>query len=160
MKQIRRYTLPQQGIIVKPVQDTEKKLAGMLFGDENIKDKLTDLKAPAPMMVYCKDNKLEGFMGDTINGFSQKLCNTFHPVPTDVGMCLTQNLDINDIVQLNDHYTKMFNDNSFDDNRTFLNGGNRNEESTFVLLTDIYDITVDINEVSITCCTYLTTNTK
>ena len=135
-------------MIVRPIHDTEKKLAGKLFGEENIKKELTDLKGPAPMMIFCKDNKLEGFMGDLIEGFSQKLCNTFHPVPTDMGLCIAKNLDITEVVNLNQDYSKIANAQSYANNRTFLDGGNRNEESTFVLLTDIYDTSVEKYEVN------------
>ena len=39
---------------------------------------------------------------------SGKLCNDFYPTPTDMGMCLTRNLNIKDILHQNDDYEDIF----------------------------------------------------
>ena len=41
------------------------------------------------------------FTGDDI-GLAANVCNAFFPTPTDVGLCLTKDLDIKTIVQSND----------------------------------------------------------
>ena len=41
------------------------------------------------------------FTGDDI-GLAANVCNAFFPTPTDVGLCLTKDLDIKTIVKSND----------------------------------------------------------
>ena len=110
----------------------ERKIAEMLFGKENLLHELNNFKAPAPLIVYCKNRKEFGFMGDIIDGFSQRFCNNFYPAPTDVGICMTQNFDTKHVVALKSDYSEFFK-NEVHTTKTFLDGGNRNEENTFII---------------------------
>ena len=138
MLTLMRYALPQPGVRVKAIEETERKIAGMLFGEENLKNELMNLKAPNPLMIYCKNRKDQGFTGDVVEGFSGKFCNNFYPSPTDIGMCLTQNIDLKQSIEIEHDYSK-FMQTDHQNASSLMNGGNRNEESTFVLLTDIFE---------------------
>ena len=49
--------------------------------------------------IICSSSKL--FTGDDI-GLAANVCNAFFPTPTDVGLCLTKDLDIKTIAKSND----------------------------------------------------------
>ena len=58
------------------------------------------------MPIYCHRND-KGFLGDDM-GLSQRFCNDFFVSPTDMGMCLTRNLNLNQIMKFNDEYEPLF----------------------------------------------------
>ena len=98
----------------------------------------TRFKNPSPLVLYCKNERSENFLGEAIDGFSARFCNDFHPTPTDVGICMTKNVDIKSIIHLEEEYFDFLDA----DNRTAkikISSGNRNAENTFVLLTDIFE---------------------
>ena len=50
------------------------------------------------MLVFCHEIET-GFIGDKLKGMQwfgipAKFCNDFFPTPTDLGLCMTRNLDI------------------------------------------------------------------
>ena len=53
-------------------------------------------------------------------------------------MCLTQNIDLKQSIKL-EHDFSNFMETDYQNASSMMNGGNRNEESTFVLLTDIFE---------------------
>ena len=110
----------------------EHALAKKLFGVENVKGKVLTSNAPNPFSIYCKNRKHEGFMGENITGFSASFCNSFYLTPTDTGICLTQNVDINKIAYLRKEYSE-FMDAKFRNKEEPMTGGNQNAESTFIL---------------------------
>ena len=132
-----RYAIPNSGLKLPPIPSIESNLAGKLFGNENLRDELDKALAPAPMMIYCKDRKNQDFMGDAIPGFLAKFCTEFHPTPTDVGMCLTKNTNLEEIFNYQEDYSKYFDANHR--NVKNFGKGNRNSESLFILQTDLFD---------------------
>ena len=130
--------MPQKGVVQKHMEKIEKKLAGRLFGSDNLKANQITFKNPTPMIIYCQDRLDQNFYGDDIGGFSAKFCNDFYPTPTDVGMCMTKNVDIKELLQQDNDlftYTNAENQKA----KTLMGNGNRNAESTYVLLTDIFE---------------------
>ena len=117
---------------------TERKIAAKLFGEQNLKGNNIKLTASAPLVIHCKDRKSEAFLGDYIDGFSSRFCNGFYPSPTDVGMCHTKNLDIKDLYSLDENYAiymEEANQASMESSK-----GNRDGESTYILLTDVFTL--------------------
>ena len=113
-----KFATPQRKILLK-ASSPEIKLAEKLFGPKSIKSpnstvapKKPDTKmnlfeklfgpkrissfrpsiAPKFLVVFCH-NVDKGYYGDDA-GLSLKFCNDFFPTPTDLGMCLTRNMDI------------------------------------------------------------------
>ena len=120
--------------VIKVEQDLAKKL----FGNDNIKEFKNVTKNPTPLMIYCQNRLDEAFAGIKIAGFSAKFCDAFHPTPSDVGMCLTNNLDIKEILHENKElFTYMGAD--LQNTASAMGKGNRNAESTLVLQHDLFE---------------------
>ena len=76
----------------------ELDLAKKLFGP-NVKNfKNMNQLVPNPMVLFCKDKKHQRFSGEQIDGFSNEFCDSFFPTPSDVGFCMTKNMDIKKIL--------------------------------------------------------------
>ena len=74
-----------------------KDLAEKLFKNSKIQD-INHFIAPMSMLVFCHEIE-KGFIGDKLKGMQwfgipAKFCNDFFPTPTDLGLCMTRNLDI------------------------------------------------------------------
>ena len=94
-----KFAIPQRKMLLKPSSlDKEINLAEKLFGPENIKI-LEHTTAPKFLVLFCH-NPVKGYFGDNA-GLSLKFCNDFFPTPTDVGICLTRNMDIKNILHEN-----------------------------------------------------------
>ena len=117
---------------------TEKELSYRLFNGKVLNGPKIVQKNPTPMILYCKDKKNGNFNGYRVDGFSTKFCDEFYPTPTEVGMCLTKNLNLGEIIKLDDDYLAYTKSNE----RKFnipMGRGNRNAEMAFVLQADIYE---------------------
>ena len=60
----------------------------MLYGKEFMKDFKN--QTSIPMALFCRNNKMEPSQGKDVPGMSFKLCNDFHPILTDVGLCMAK----------------------------------------------------------------------
>ena len=105
-----------------------------MFGQENIKN-LTLEFAPAALPIFCQRFD-QGFTGDDI-GLSEKVCDDFHLSPTDNGMCLTKNMDINKIVKDTEHYQTLF-EPDLQTNQKILSGTTWGQISIVFWLPDDY----------------------
>ena len=76
-----------------------------MFG-KNTKDHPSLKISPTTLPIFCQRYD-EGYTGDDV-GLSEKVCNDFHITPTDVGMCLTKNLDIKNILRQFNDYEDLF----------------------------------------------------
>ena len=100
-----RYALPQSKISLEPMKPSEKMLAERLFGKNNLKNELvSNLPTPIPFGLFCRNLKNQEFSGEFFAGFHTKFCNNLKPTPTDVGICLTSNLNIKDMFHIDDDY--------------------------------------------------------
>lgn len=80
-------------------------LTGKLFGNDRIKS-LNKKISPTPLPIYCHRND-KGFLGDDL-GLSEKFCNDFFVSPTDMGMCLTKNLNLDQVMKVNNEFEPFF----------------------------------------------------
>ena len=128
-----RYAVPQRSIFLKPsTPDKEKDLAKKLFEMGNIK-KLEPGLAPKSPVIFCH-NKRNGFLGHDA-GMSSKLCDDFYPTPTDIGICLTRNLDIKEVLYENEHFKSLYESN-LHSSPDYIQGGSLWGDMTLVFLTD------------------------
>ena len=73
------------------LDEVELKIAGSLFGKDNLKNDSFELFASNPLALFCKDTINELFHGDNVIGFRSKFCNQTTIVQTDVGICVNSN---------------------------------------------------------------------
>ena len=95
---------------------------------------ISDTKVPWFMTLFCHQKDL-GFTGEDI-GIREKVCNSFFPMPTDNGMCLTKNIDTNDILKAD--YLEGYEDYlelNKQESAPFIERGTKWGEISFVLLT-------------------------
>ena len=112
-------------------------MAEKLFGKENLKQSgLVNYKSPFPLVLYCKNRTEHGFSGIDIEGHSTKFCNSFYPTPTDIGMCMSQNLNVGNILHLGQDRSK-FMESQNNDGEFFMDDDNELSESVFILQKDI-----------------------
>ena len=132
---IMRYALPQRKVSLDPIVPYEKKIAEKLFGP----DKITNLEyfvSPMAMSIYCH-NKDKGFTGEDI-GLSLKVCDDFFPTPTDVGICLTKNIEVKEIIHPNEKFDFIY-DAHHQKSKRNIEGGTYWSESTLVFSLDSYN---------------------
>ena len=89
---------------LKSIDSGELELAKKLFGSNVKKFNNTNQLVPNPLVLFCKDKKYQRFSGEQIDGFSNEFCDGFFPTPTDVGFCMTKNMDIRKILNKNPLY--------------------------------------------------------
>ena len=96
-----KYAIPQRMLAIKESVE-EMTLAKELFGSNNAKG-LRNIIVPTSSPIFCF-RKNHGYSGDHINILDIKACNDFFSTPTDMGIGLTQNLNIKDIIkEFKDH---------------------------------------------------------
>ena len=76
-----------------------------MFGSDKVNGLNSNI-TPAPLAVLCYNSRV-GFVGDEI-GSTGKFCNDFFPTPSDLGICLTKNLDIKEIISIKKEYNNLF----------------------------------------------------
>ena len=77
--------------MIDEIDEVEWKIAGSLFGKDNLKNDSFELFASNPLALFCKDTINELFHGDNVIGFRSKFCNQTTIVQTDVGICVNSN---------------------------------------------------------------------
>ena len=102
---IMKYSVPARKLLPEDITQYEKYIIKRLYNRSHIHNDQSQV-GPMALVLYCYD-RIDGFEGDTSN-LSVNLCNDFFPSPTDVGICLTKNMDINRIVHQNDDYHTLF----------------------------------------------------
>ena len=128
---IMKYAHPQRKMTMQPKQ-TEKKLAQKVFGPSHIKLE-PSLISPMSMGIFC--HKIDqGFYGEDI-GITTRVCNDFFPSPTDQGICLTKNFQIDKVMKTREVYNNMF-EQDVQPNNSKIEGGTLWSEITLVVFTD------------------------
>ena len=128
-----KYGLPQRKWISEPVQDAERNLAVKLFGESMVRKSPTSLKSPVPFAMLC-ESKLEGFKGQDINEWTQNSCDSFFPTPTDQGFCMTENLDVKEVLHEHEQYDILM-EPGLQKQTTKIQGGTLWSPKTFVIST-------------------------
>ena len=129
---VMKYAIPQNRVVLKSASDQERILAQKMFQEMSI-GKLQHEIAPSPMPIFCFDKKT-GFKGDDL-GMLAKVCNDFHYVPNDLGIGLSTNLNVHDIMEIEEPYEDFFDHE--DQNKSYgkLEGGNLWSQMSFVIST-------------------------
>ena len=84
------------------------------------------------MPLFC--HKMDvGFTGEDV-GIAERVCNEFFPMPTDRGICLTKNMDIKTITNVEKPYDDLFESKSQTSAKN-IESGTKWGEISFVLLT-------------------------
>ena len=91
-----------------PIANEDIKLAAKIFGADGIKENLSKITAPNPLIVFCRNYKDQGLNGNKLLGFSSKLCQDFFLSPTHTGICITKGLDVKKIINGPDDEYKKF----------------------------------------------------
>ena len=60
-----------------------------------------------PLVIFCKDRFDKDWIGDDF-GSVLKFCSDFFPSPTDNGICLSKNLDYNQLITTNYEFKTVF----------------------------------------------------
>ena len=100
----------------------------------------TNVLSKMPIALFCEDGKRNGYDGDEIEGFPMKSCNKFFQTPSDVGFCITKNLDVNNLIraQYLDQYSDFMEIKKQGQGIQALRG-TYSSESTDILMTNIFN---------------------
>ena len=78
------------------------RIISTLFKDGNLAVNVSKSYSSLAFPLFCESRKSLGYEGDDIDEFQTKLCNQFFQIPTDVGFCMTKNLDIKNLIKQSD----------------------------------------------------------
>ena len=98
--------MPQKSVALGSIAYKDIQLPQKIFGKNRIKNNLSNLISPNPLPVFCRNEKNEEFRGDKIS--SMHFCNDFFLAPTHVGICMSKNLDVKEILQLDEEFYSFF----------------------------------------------------
>ena len=130
---IMKYALPQRKFVLDHLTD-EKNLAAKLFGKGSIKASPFPI-APKTNIYLCHQME-HGFLGDLISNASYiKACNEFFPNPSDIGMCLTKNVNIKKNREVAEEYDILL-ETKMQKPVNRIAGGNLWSKTTLVLIPD------------------------
>ena len=94
--------MPQKSVALGSIASKEILFPQKIFGKEHVKQNLSSLISPNPLPIFCRNEKNEEFHGDTLS--SMRFCNDFFLTPTHVGICMSKNVNVSEIVQIDDNY--------------------------------------------------------
>ena len=116
-----------------PIASEDIKLAEKIFGADGIKENLSKITAPNPLIVFCRNYKDQGLSGNELAGFSSKLCQDFFPSPTHRGICITKGFDVKKIINGPDDEYKKFLESEKQSSKLKIGKSNYWAVSTFVI---------------------------
>ena len=102
-----KHASPPRKVVPTTMTQFEENLMTKLFDNPRLKDKNRTIIGPLSPAIFCYD-RTDGFDGDFVAGISEKLCGSFFPFPSDVGMCLTKDSNINEIMHSQKEYDSLF----------------------------------------------------
>ena len=132
---IMKFALPQRSIVLSPNFPTELTLAEKLFGADKIKSPESKT-SPMTLAAFCH-RKYYGFTGKDI-GISAKVCDDFFPTPTDAGICLTKNFNIQEIIYPNSQFNILY-ESEFQKSTDKFEHGTYWSETTLVIFADSFN---------------------
>ena len=127
-----KYAVPQRKAIL-PSTQLEHDMAKRMF-DTGLTGKMNDTFAPFALILFCY-TRTKGLVGEDIGLFA-KVCNDFFPTPTDQGICLTQNMDINEVMKTGKEYETLFEPNLQKPPES-VKGGTDGSKHTMVFFTGV-----------------------
>ena len=141
---IMKNSLPQRKLLA-PKTAIEVNLTRKVFptqenGDDNHQDQIEDMNedqtllASMPFMIFCRNIMDQNWLGDDI-GMASKFCSDFYSTPTDQGLCLTKNMNLEDQMRMSKEFTATYEINK--EKIPMKNQvGPYNSEATFVINTN------------------------
>ena len=137
-----KYAIPQRKVHIGPGRLQEMNMAKKLFG-KHVKNKLTNEMAPIPLILFCYRKDKEDYIGDDL-GMIAKACNEFFPTPTYQGICLTKNLDIKEVLNLDTNYDILM-EPELQESSQYVKGGTYGTENTLMFFSG-NDLEVDYTD--------------
>ena len=135
-----KLALPQGKMYMGKITEIEKKMIRRIFGDEvDFKD-IMNPTSPNPFVIFCKNRRDQRWIGSEISQY----CGDFYASPTDVGICMTQNQNLDDIVRLNPDFSSVFDRNEGGGQRK-VTGGTYWGQATFVIDTQSQKLTSQLS---------------
>ena len=116
-----------------PIGNENIKLAEKIFGSNAIKKNLSKITLPNPLIVFCRNYKNQEFTGNQLDGFSTKFCQNFFPAPTHTGICISKDLDVNEIINRPDDEYNNFLESEKHSSKLKVGKSNYWAVSTFVI---------------------------
>ena len=105
-----KYGLPQRKWISNEVPEEEKRIAKKLFGESNVIDgQLKATRSPVPFTLLCERKRYgveNGYIGENI-GWHEAACDSLFPTPTDQGICMTENFNIQEVMHGHEKYESL-----------------------------------------------------
>ena len=132
---IMKYALPQRKLLLDDTSLEERNLAKKLFGGENVMKKVQYKSSTMTNVVYICHQMDIGLTGDTLSNGSLKACNKFFLNPSDVGLCLTKNVNIKENVNF-DQDLDIVLDSNLQKPVANIEGGNLWTKKTIVIVPD------------------------
>ena len=141
-----KYGLPQRKWVSNGAPEIEKKMARQLFGESNvIKGNLKASQSPVPFSILCERQQHGqdiSFMGENV-GWLEPACNNFFPAPTDQGICMTENFNIQEVLQESKMYDALT-EAHLQKPSTKMEGETMWTEKTFIIASQSNDLKVSL----------------
>ena len=125
-----KFGLPQRKWVTNSVSGREEKIAAKLFSGSNTVKTLKSNRSPIPFPVLCHVQNSD-FIGENI-GLTEPVCQDFFPSPTDQGICMTENIDIKEILHDYEKYEEIMESN-LQKPSSKIDGGTLRSKKTFII---------------------------
>ena len=104
-----KLSQPQRKLLNPTYSEAELSLTKKVFGAKDNQSLQNDfsLTTTMPLVIFCKDKSYQDFLGDDI-GLHEKFCADFYSTPTDQGLCMTKNLNLDSLINLKKEFDKVF----------------------------------------------------
>ena len=135
-----RYGLPQRKMTINSVIE-EETFASRLLGNITMINSLKSSNlSPVPFALFCSRKDL-GYQGYVMDGITEKVCDSYFPMPTDEGICFSENMDIKQMLRIDqEEYNVLFEKEKQTSPDTKINGGSRWSEKKIVIHSHPLDL--------------------
>ena len=136
-----KYGMPQRKWTSSEIPEDEKRIANELFGESSIIDgQLKATRSPVPFAILCEQKRYgreNGYIGENV-GWLEPACSSFFPTPTDQGICMTENFNIEEVMHEHDKYEALMESSHqiSEDNKVI--GGSTWSKKTFVITSQTH----------------------
>ena len=131
-----KYGLPQRKWTSNEVLETEAKLAKKMLGESNvISGDIQGTQSPAPLPLICEREQHEQTIAVEREdvGMQELACDNFFPTPTDKGICLTENLNIKEVMNDYEVYEPLMESSMQKKSSSKITGGAKWSQKTYVI---------------------------
>ena len=131
-----KYGLPQRKWMSDSISQAEKKLSLKLHGESNVNFHLKPAQTPVPFSLLCERRlgrkKEIGFVGENVD-WLEPVCNQFFPTPTNQGICMTENFNIQEVLHGYEKYDQLMESSQQSKVVKKIDGGTIWGRKTFVI---------------------------